>query len=154
MLKNLLSIFIAVLFLTACSEATNQPQGAGKYGMMDNSTPEGAALLFFDAIYDKNSTLDQVLKYSTPKMARLLKSYHTNRAVQRHVLNLTYDDVPEMQVDSGDDVGRTEFAVKSDVSIFFSGFSNGDKIDDLRTVKMLKIQNKWLVDSIKADKYM
>lgn len=147
---------IFVIFLTAALFACGgpkEPEGAGKYGMMDNSTPEGAALLFFGSIY-KEKTYQNTLQYASPRMTRLLKSYHTPRAGQRHVLNLQYDQVPEMQLDSGDGVGRTEFAKEAEVSVFFSGTYNGDKIDELRTVKLIRTDKKWLVDSIKADKYL
>ena len=83
-----------------------------------------------------------------------MKSYHTPRAIQRHVLNLTYDEMPVMQVDAGDDVGLSEFSTEAEISVFFSGMYNGDKIDDLRTVKLVRIQGKWLVDAIKADKFL
>ncbi|MCY7297002.1 hypothetical protein [Alteromonas sp. a30] len=142
-----------VLTLCACTDA-KQKTGAGKYGMMDSSTPEGAALLFFEALYSEKRDINLVISYSTPKMGRLLKSYHTTRSVQRHVLNLPYDNVPEMQIDTGDDVGRSEFATDTEISVFFTGLSNGDKVDDLRTVEMLRIKNKWLVNAIKADKYL
>lgn len=144
---------ILMMALFACTDA-NQKSGAGKYGMMDSSTPEGAALLFFENLYGEQKSLNAVLKYTTPKMGRLLKSYHTPRSVQRHVMNLPFDEVPEMQIDTGDDVGRSEFSTSTEISVFFSGLYNGDKIDDLRTVKMVRIKNAWLVDAVKADKYL
>lgn len=147
------TIFIMLITLSGCSEAPKK-EGAGKYGMMDNSTPEGGALLFFESLYGDQKNLSTVLLYSSPKMGRLLKSYHTPRSVQRHVLNLPYDNIPEMQIDTGDDVGRSEFATQAEVSVFFTGLNNGDKIDDLRTVELVRIQNKWVVDSIKADRYL
>mgnify|MGYP005707819625 CR=1 FL=1 len=147
------TLFIILFALVGCSKAPEQ-EGAGKYGMMDNSTPEGGALLFFESIYGNQKNLSAVLKYSSPKMGRLLKSYHTPRSVQRHVLNLPYDSIPEMQIDTGDDVGRTEFAMQAEISVFFTGLNNGDKVDDLRTVKMIRVQNKWLVDAIKADRFL
>lgn len=153
MIKRFVFTIVILLSVAGCQEETRL-KGAGKYGMMNASTPEGAAMLFFTGVYEKGAKLDKALGFSTPKMQRLLKSYHTPRSVQRHVLNLTYDDTPQMQVDSGDNVGRTEFSTKASVSIFFTGFSNGDKIDDLRSVEMVKINKVWKVDAIKADKYL
>lgn len=152
--KRAIAFFlVAVMALFACTDS-NPKNGAGKYGMMDSSTPEGAALLFFETLYGEKKSLTAVLKYTTPKMGRLLKSYHTPRSVQRHIMNLPFDGIPEMQIDTGDDVGRSEFSASTEISIFFSGLNNGDKVDDLRTVKMVRIKDKWLVDAVKADKYM
>lgn len=151
--RAITTTFLILFTLFGCSEAP-QKEGAGKYGMMDNSTPEGGALLFFESIYGGQKNLSEVLTYSSPKMGRLMKSYHTPRSVQRHVLNLPYDNIPEMQVDAGDDVGRSEFSTQVEISVFFTGLNNGEKIDDLRTVKMIRVQNKWLVDAVKADKFL
>jgi len=145
--------FITLVTLSGCMQEKNN-LGAGKYGMMDNTTPEGAALLFFENVYGEKKSLNALLGYASPKMGRLMKSYHTPRAIQRHVLNLTYDEMPVMQVDAGDDVGLSEFSTEAEISVFFSGMYNGDKIDDLRTVKLVRIQGKWLVDAIKADKFL
>ena len=145
--------FITLVTLSGCMQEKNN-LGAGKYGMMDNTTPEGAALLFFENVYGEKKSLNTLLGYASPKMGRLMKSYHTPRAIQRHVLNLTYDEMPVMQVDAGDDVGLSEFSTEAEISVFFSGMYNGDKIDDLRTVKLVRIQGKWLVDAIKADKFL
>lgn len=146
-------VFITFLILSGCTQDKNK-LGAGKYGMMDNTTPEGAALLFFENLYGEKKGLDALLLYSSPKMGRLLRSYHTSRSIQRHVINLTYDEIPIMQIDTGDEVGRKEFSSETEISVFFSGIYNGAKVDDLRTVKLIRIQNKWVIDAVKADKFL
>lgn len=145
--------FITLLILSGCTQDKNN-LGAGKYGMMDNSTPEGAALLFFENLYNEKKSLSTLLVYSSPRMGRLLKSYHTPRSIQRHVLNLSYDEIPIMQVDAGDDVGRREFSTEAEISVFFSGIYNGEKVDELRTLKLIRLKDKWLIDAVKADKFL
>ncbi|WP_051275274.1 hypothetical protein [Aestuariibacter salexigens] len=153
-LRRTHTLFISLIccvLLAACSEY-KAGEGAGKYGMMDPNTPEFAAVKFFESIF-LDDNLDGALEFSTERMQRLLKSYHTNRNVQRHVLNLSYDSV-EIMPDSGDNVGRNEFAKSAVITLFFTGYYNDDKIDDLRTVELIRESGKWRVDEVRADPFM
>jgi len=148
--------YIATLMLLAilagCDSASDKKDGGGKFGMMDTNTPEYAAIDFFDHIYN-DKKLDNALAMSTPKMAKLLRSYHTNRNVQRHVFDLVYDEV-EIQPEPGNSFGRNEFAESATVTLFFSGTLHDDKIEDIRVIEMVRVKNKWFVDLVKADKYL
>lgn len=143
-----LPVMLLCLMLQACGKKqVEEEEGLGKFGMMDKSTPEYAAVQFFKHIYyDKD--IRGALALSSPRMTRLLRSYRTNRNVQRHVLNLSYDSV-KMELDGGDSNMRAQYADRSQVTVFFSGRLYGDKIEDLRTVELLRINRQWKVDSIK-----
>lgn len=141
-----------MLFIQACDSGPKAGKGAGKYGMMDDNTPDFAAVAFFQHIY-QDEKLTGALKLSTPRLAKLLKSYHTNRNVQRHVFNLTYDEVV-IQPDTGNTVGRNEFAKSAVVTLFFSGTRNDERIEDIRVIEMVREGNTWLVDKVRADKYL
>jgi hypothetical protein len=154
-LKNvLLSVCVlASLGLQGCNkQAEVKTEGAGKYGMMDDNTPDLAAVKFFNVIY-KDKDISRALTVASPKMERLLKSYHTPRNVQRHVFNLSYDEV-EITIDPGSGVGRDEFAKDAVITLLFSGTLHGDKYEDLRVVEMIREGNKWKVDKVRADKYL
>lgn len=152
--KALYTIFIVtiMLFIQACDSGPKAGKGAGKYGMMDDNTPDFAAVAFFQHIY-QDKKLTEALKLSTPRLAKVLKSYHTNRNVQRHVFNLTYDEVV-IQPDTGNTVGRNEFAKSAVVTLFFSGTRNGERIEDIRVIEMVRENKTWLVDKVRADKYL
>lgn len=145
MKKLTLLLIIVVLSVTGCGE--------GGFESSNEDTADAAALAFFDNIYN-HKNFRAALVHASPRMARLMKSYHTPRAVARHVINLRYDGEVRMEIDAGDSVGRAQYATKQNVSIFFSGNYQGNKVDELRTVKMIKEDGKWLVDSIIADKFM
>lgn len=140
-----------VLALAGCKK--EQVDGGGRFGMKEGSSAEHSALRFFDEIYNKNN-LRGALEYSTPRMSRLLQSYHTAKAVRRHVINLRYDTRVLLEIDAGDSVGRQEFATKQKVSIYLSGSYQGDRIDELRTVQMLRDGDSWYVDRILSDKFL
>ncbi len=141
-----------VLFLVGCNPAKKQGEGAGKYGMMDTNTPDYAAVAFFQHVY-QDDNINAALEMSSPRMAELLRSYHTNRNVQRHVFDLVYDEV-EIQPDTGNSVGRNEFAKSAVVTLFFTGTRYGDRYEDIRIVEMVRQGDKWLVDEIRPDKYL
>lgn len=138
--------------LQACDNGAKAGKGAGKYGMMDTNTPDFAAVRFFEHVY-RDKTLAGAIAMSTPRMAKLMNSYRSNRNVQRHVFNLTYDEV-EIQPDTGNTVGRNEFAKSAVVTLFFTGLRDNDRIEDIRVVEMIRKDKKWLVDKIRADKYL
>jgi hypothetical protein len=147
MLKKFpLVIWLSLLLLSACdTSGVKEKQGAGKFGMLDTNIPEYAAEQFFVHIYnDKDIT--GALKLSSPRMERLLKSYRTNRNVQRHVFNMPFDTVEIRQL-SGN-AGRNEFAKDANVTIFFEGELDGKILKDLRAVKLLRIDKEWKVDEV------
>ncbi|MDO6710453.1 MULTISPECIES: hypothetical protein [Alteromonadaceae] len=120
--------------------------------MMDTNTPDYAAVEFFQHVYnDKN--LNKAIAMSSKRMAKLLKSYRTNRNVQRHVFDLVYDEV-DIQPDTGNSIGRNEFAESAVVTLFFTGTLYDERVEDIRVVEMLRVDGKWLVDKIQPDKYL
>jgi len=40
------------------------------------------------------------------------------------------------------------------VTLFFSGQYNGDKVEDLRTLELLKVNGRWKVDKVQADPFL
>lgn len=152
--KSIFALFFIPLmvFLQACDSGPKAGKGAGKYGMMDDNTPDYAAVAFFQHIY-QDKKLTAALKLSTPRLAKVLKAYHTNRNVQRHVFNLVFDEVV-IQPDTGNTIGRNEFAKSAVVTLFFSGTRNGDRYEDIRVIEMVRQNKTWLVDKVRADKYL
>ena len=86
-------------------------------------------------------------------MARMLKRYRTNRNVQRYIVNLRYDTVT-ITPQGGNGVGRSEFSESAKVTLFFSGMYGDDKVEDLRTVNMIREDGQWKVDRIAPDHFM
>lgn len=151
MFLRICSILLLAISLTACKKEAPE-EGVGRYGMLDDNTPQYAAVRFMQSIYEENS-IDVAISLSTERMARVLQRYHTNRNVQRHVLNLMFDEV-EVSPEGSGGVGRMEFAKKATLVLFFSGYYHDDKIDDLRTIEMVRVDGDWKVDRIKPDRFL
>jgi len=147
MLKNIGVIFIFAILFSACDKAPPK-QGGGKFGMLDSGNPEFAAIEFFDHIYHSKG-IEGAINVSTPKMERLLRSYHTNKGVQKHVLNMRFDRVT-IQPRSRS-AGRNEYAKEAQISLFFEGELDGDIFKDMRLVELLKVGNDWKVDEVSLE---
>ena len=137
-----------VVFLTACGE---KEKGIGRYGMLDESTPEYVTVVFLQSIYEDDN-LDLAMRLSSDRLARILKKYHTNRNVQRHLLNLKYESVT-ITPQSNNSVGRSEFAEKSTITVFLSGQYDNDKVKDIRSLDLEKIDGEWKVTKIHPDHF-
>jgi hypothetical protein len=147
MLKKTSFLLCFLLVLTACGEMKEKKK-EGKFGMMDKNIPEYAALQFFRHIYmDKD--INGALVVSSPKMTRLLQSYRTNKNVQRHVLNMRFDEV-KIEPHAGS-AGRNEFAKDAQVTLFFEGTLDDNILKDMRVVNLVRPKNKWLVDEVSLE---
>lgn len=142
-------ILVVCFTLTGCPK---KEAGVGRYGMLDENTPEYTAVRFMRSIY-LDSNIDVAVSLSSPKLARILRKYHTNRNVQRHLLNLKYDTVTIVP-QGGDRVGRSEFAEQATVTLFFSGHYHDDKIEDLRQIDLVRVRGDWKVEKIHPDHFL
>jgi hypothetical protein len=149
MLKKISFILIFAVLFSACDK-TPPKQGGGKFGMLDSGNPEFAAIEFFDHIYHSKG-IEGAINVSTPKMERLLRSYHTNKGVQKHVLNMRFDKVTIQPKTRS--AGRNEFAKEAQISLFFEGELDGDILKDMRLVELIKVGNDWKVDLVSLDLY-
>jgi glycyl-tRNA synthetase beta subunit len=142
-MKQLLPFFLSFLLLAGCSE---KPTSNAHWG-----TPEHIATEFFHALYNEKD-LEKAKSYSTAEFASLLEAYVTPRQVARTLLNMSYDEVTIEVNRSGQNL-RQQYDDDADVTLIFSGQFNGKKVDNMRTIQMIKKSGKWLVHTIKIDRF-
>jgi hypothetical protein len=142
--KNISFLLILVFLLSACDTSTAK-KGGGKFGMLSGDNPESAAIEFFEHIYH-GKNLKGAINLGTPKMQRLLRSYHTNKGVQKHVLNMRFDNVTMRSMSRS--AGRNEFSKEAQISLFFEGELDGKILKDLRLVKLVKVGADWKVNEV------
>ncbi|MBU2976767.1 hypothetical protein [Alteromonas sp. C1M14] len=145
-------IFVITVFSMLLASCGKQEEGLGRYGMLDDNTPDYAAVSFMESIYHDDN-IDGALALSSQSMTRILTRYHSNRNVQRHIVNLRYDEVT-ITPQGSNRVGRNQYAEEATVTLFFSGTYGDDKIEDLRTVKLIREDGHWKVDRIDPDHFM
>lgn len=143
MLKKLL-LLISFLMFTACGD--NGPDIKG-----DNDSPEYLATAFFYAVLIEDD-LNKAIKMSVPKYGRILKSYGSTRQFARNVLNMRFDEVT-IEVDHGSRSVRKRFGDTATLNVVLHGRHNGNKIADMRRIKLIKQKGRWYVEKVLDDPY-
>lgn len=141
--RALLLVFIASFGSVACMD-DGQP-------IMKGREPEIVSKDFFEAIYNQRD-LDAAIALSTEQLGDLLASYGTVNGVQRHLLNRYYDEV-EIVVDT---TNFRPFMDRQDsmrINVLFTGTYNGEMFDELRSIVIVQVNERWYVDKILDDKY-
>ena len=132
------SLLSFLLILTACGEEK-------KITEIDN--PEEVAVAFFDALYVKEAA-----SVCSPQLARIILHYKSSQAVARHLFNMKYDNVIITPDDSGVKV-REQFKDSAEITLFFEGYYNEDKIKDVKKIAMIQQANGWLIANILKDTF-
>jgi hypothetical protein len=145
-MKQYFLIFCALFLISACTQESDDA-AMGKYGMMNESSPQYTAVMFIRAIYNQE-TLDEAVRMADERFARLMLNQHTNNNVQRHILNLRLDTMTVEPL-SGGTLLSTEKQVDADITVKIIGRFDHEQIVDLKTISMIQQSGEWLVTDIK-----
>ena len=137
----LLSFFI---LLAGCVEKD-------KNKITDLDNPEVVAVEFFDALYNEKN-LKKAASVCNPKLARIILHYKSTKAVARHLFNMSYDKVEINTDDSGVKV-REQFRDSAVITIFFTGYSNGELLKDVKRLSLIQVGDYWMIDKILKDPF-
>ncbi|MEH8020950.1 MULTISPECIES: hypothetical protein [Rheinheimera] len=132
-----------LLLLAACSD---EPKVNAQWG-----TPEYIASEFLNALYNERD-LDKAKKLSTKEFAELMQSYGTVRQVSRTLVNASFDTVDIRVNRSGGNL-REQYEDIAKIALLLTGIHDGKQIDELRTVELIKQNNRWVVSAVQIDKY-
>ena len=138
---------VFVIFISSCEDRKNVPAFANP------DAPEYRAIKFFEAIYNEKN-LGEAQKYTTPKLARIIRSYGTVRGYARYVLNLQIDPGVELNIDRSLNQVTTGNENKTNVNILFDGTLNDEPVKDVRQVMFIMVDDEWLIDEVADDPYM
>lgn len=142
-MKHFFLLLVSVLML-GCTE--EKPKVNAQWG-----TPEYNASQFFHALYnDKDLQLAKQL--STAEYASLMDSYGTVRQVGRTLINANFDSVDIRVNRSGGNL-REQYEDVAVIDILLTGLNDGKQIDELRSVELVKQNGRWLVNTVKIDKF-
>lgn len=135
-------ILFILLALAGCEDSTK---------IITASTPEQTASDFFSAFYNEKD-LEKAKQLSTDELAEIIDSYGTVRQAGRVLLGMTFDSVELVTKSSSLNLRETSSGDKT-VSVIITGYRNGEKYNELRTIIVTKKQNRWVVKSINADRF-
>lgn len=147
-MKSLFKIFLIMLcvLVMGCNDKSKSEK---QY--INNDRPGDTAKAYFDALYNQKD-LQKAMTMAMPQLSRIMESYGTAKQFSRSIMNLQYDEVV-LEIDMSNSSLREQYGDKAKINVIFTGYLNGKKIDDMRSVNMLKIRGKWYIKEILADPY-
>jgi len=134
-----------MLTMSACSPPEKEIK-VGRYGMMSDKTPQYVALAFVISVYT-DKTLDSAVQLSSKKFTRLLRAYHTNSGVQRHIFSLRLNEITA-ELAPGGSQSHTQLKNKATVDVIIAGKFNNDKVVDLKTISLVKQSDVWKIAGV------
>lgn len=143
MYKYLLFIFVVLLVMSGCER---NPEVNAQLG-----TPEYVAGQFFHVMYNEKD-LAKAKAMSTSEYASLLSSYGTARQAGRTLLNMSFDKVQINVNRSGRNL-REQYQDTATIQLILDGELDGNRIQEVRTVDLVRQRGKWLVSAIQSDKF-
>jgi hypothetical protein len=133
-----------IIFLPACSTED-------KINNIDN--PQLFAVAFFEAVYN-DKDINKAASACSPKLARLLLHYKTPQSVSRHLFNMSYDEVTEIEPDKSGLKVRELFKDKVEITIYISGYFDEDIIRNVKRLSLIKNnEGQWIIDEILKDPF-
>lgn len=134
--------FLSFLFLFGCGDASDEEQHV--------LTPEEVSLGFFSAIY-VDRDVEKAKLYVDAPLKEVLTHYYIAAAVQRNMLGLSMTNV-EMEIDDIDIDFFRKFTKDVMVVVKMKGLKGGQPWIDDRTLRLHKINGKWIIVEIMPEK--
>jgi hypothetical protein len=141
---SLLPLILFTLFLSACFD-----EDPSKITTVND--PEIVAMAFFDALYNEKN-VKKAASVCSPKLARLILHYRSSEAVGRHLFNMSYDTV-KMSPDSSGVKIREQFKGKANITIYFDGHYQDNRIKDVKRLAIVQQNGKWFIDKLLKDPF-
>lgn len=143
MRNYLVLLCVATLLLFGCDR---NPQVNAQLG-----TPEYIAGEFFHAIYNEKD-LTKAKGMATSNYVSLLSSYGTARQAGRTLFNMNFDNVQINVNRSGRNL-REQYHNDATIQMILDGEFDGKRVQEVRTVVLVRQRGKWLVNEVQADKF-
>lgn len=137
------SLIVLLLILSGCERSTQVNAQLG--------SPEHVAGEFFHAIYN-DKDLEKAQSMSTKEFASLLGSYGTARQAGRTLFNMNFDKVLINVNRSGRNL-REQYHDSANIQLIFDGEFDDRRIQETRTVLLVRQRGSWLVSEVQADKF-
>lgn len=139
-----LIILSFVVLFSACSKEN-------KNKIYDLDNPEVVAIEFFNALYNEKN-IKKAASVCSPRLSRIIMHYQSPKAVARHLFNMSYDKVDITPDDSGVKV-REQFKNSAEITVYFDGYYQNDRIKDVKRLLLVQIDNKWIIEKKLKDPF-
>jgi len=137
-------LVIIILLLMGCSD--NKADA-----ITTINDPELVTIAFFNALYNEKN-IDKAVLVCSPRLARIILSYHSSKAVGRHLFNMSYDKV-EMKLENSGAKIRKQFTDTAKITVYFDGLNHDQRLKDIKSLSLIKEEGKWLINKILKDPF-
>ena len=135
-------ITTTLLLLTSCTDNSNITQ-------IDN--PNEVTIAFFHALYNERD-IDKAASVCSPPIAKLLRHYRSVPSIGKYMFNMMYDTVDIKPDDAGVKL-REQFKNKAEITVYFDGYYNDDRIKDVKRILLIQEGNRWIINKILKDPF-
>lgn len=105
-----------------------------------------AVMSFFNAIYNEKNA-EKAISFSTESFKKELEKHHTAKNIARHLFNMRFDSV-SLHTSAMKTQIINEYTVQVTMMVQFTGKRNGNEYKDFKKVRVIKENDKWLVDRL------
>jgi hypothetical protein len=135
---------ILIFFLSACG---------GEEEIQDIDNPKLVTIAFFEALYNEKD-INKAASVCSPKLARLLLHYKTPQSVARHLFNMSYEKIIDVQPDDTGIKVRERFKDKATVTVYISGYFDENIIKNAKSLSLIQNDDgQWVIDEILKDPF-
>jgi len=104
------------------------------------------AISFFDAIYNEKNA-KKAISLSSSEFKKELEKYHTANNIAHRLFNMRFDSV-SLHASAMKTQIINEYYVQVTMMIQFTGIRNGSTYKDYKKIRLIKENDKWLVDKL------
>ncbi len=104
------------------------------------------AVSFFNAIYNEKN-VNKALLLSTPDFRKELEKYHTANNIAHRLFNMRFDSV-SLHTSAKKTKIIDEYYIQATMMIQFTGIRDGNTYKDYKKIRLIKKDDKWLVDKL------
>lgn len=104
------------------------------------------ALSFFNAIYNEKNA-EKAISLSSTNFQKELEKYHTANNIAHRLFNMRFDSV-SLHTSAMKTQIINEYLVQVTMMVQFTGKRNGNDYKDYKKIRLIKENDKWLVDKL------
>lgn len=134
--SSLLLLLALPIFLVGCNSEEAEPEASEKE----------VVISFFNAIYNEKDA-KKAIALSSTSFKKELEKYHTANNIARRVFDMRFDSV-SLHTSAMKTQIINEYNVQVTMMVQFTGKRNGSSHKDYKKIRLIKENNKWLVDRL------
>lgn len=132
----ILLVVLFTSFLSGCNSEEEKVEASEKE----------VATSFFNALYN-DKDVKKVIALSSPNFKKELEKYHTANNIARRIFDMTFDSV-SLHTSAMKTQIINEYMIQVTMMVQFTGKRNGSDYKDYKKIRLIKENNKWLVDKL------